>query len=99
MGTGLFDIILQSVRLSHSGPNTGLSYGDWAVHLDTDASNFDLGGALSQIQDDVECGVAYCSRVLRHAQRCYCTTKREMLAAVSVCIQFRSYLRGSKFTL
>ena len=28
-----------------------------------------------------------------------CTTKREMLAAVSVCIQFRSYLRGAKFTL
>ena len=26
-------------------------------------------------------------------------TKREMLAAVSMCIQFRSYLRGAKFTL
>ena len=27
------------------------------------------------------------------------TTKREMLAVVSMCIQFRSYLRGARFTL
>ena len=54
---------------------------------------------LSQIQDDVERVVAYCSRALRPSQRRYCTTKREMLAAVAMCIQFRSYLRGAKFTL
>ena len=67
--------------------------------LDTDASNFGLGGVLSQIQDDVERVVAYCSHALRPSQRRYCTTKREMLAAVAMCIQFRSYLRGAKFTL
>ena len=67
--------------------------------LDTDASNFGLGGVLSQIQDDVERIVAYCSRTLRPSQRRYGTTKREMLAAVVMCIQFRSYLRGAKFTL
>ena len=47
--------------------------------LDTDASNFGLGGVLSQIQNNVGCVIAYCSH----------TTKREMLAAVSMCIQFR----------
>ena len=67
--------------------------------LDTDASNFGLGGVLSQIQDDVERVVAYCSRALRPSQRRYCTTKRDMLAAVAMCIQFRSYLPGTKFTL
>ena len=67
--------------------------------LDTDASNFGLGGVLSQIQNNVECVIAYCSRALRPSQRKYCTTKREMLAAVSMCIQFCSYLRGTKFTL
>ena len=67
--------------------------------LDTDASNFGLGGVLSQIQGDVERVVAYCSRALRPSQRRYCTTKREMLAAVAMCIQFRSYLCGAKFTL
>ena len=67
--------------------------------LDTDASNFGLGGVLSQIQNDQERVVAYCSRALRPSQRRYCTTKREMLAVVAMCIQFRSYLRGSRFTL
>ena len=50
--------------------------------LDTDASNFGLGGVLSQIQNDQERVVAYCSRALRPSQRRYCTTKREMLAVV-----------------
>ena len=67
--------------------------------LDMDASNFGLGGVLSQIQDNVERVIAYCSRALRPSQRKYCTTNREMLAAVSMCIQFRSYLWGAKFTL
>ena len=44
--------------------------------LDTDASNFGLGGVLSQIQNNVECVIAYCSRALRPSQRKYCTTKR-----------------------
>ena len=51
-----------------------------------DVSNFGLGGVLSQIQDDVECVVAYCIHALRPSQRRYCTTKREMLAAVSICL-------------
>ena len=67
--------------------------------LYTDASNFGLGGVLSQVQNSQERVVAYCSRVLRPSQRRYCTTKREMLAAVAMCIQFRSYLRGARFTL
>ena len=67
--------------------------------LDTDASNFGLGGVLSQMQNDQERVVAYCCRALRPSQRRYCTTKREMLAVVAMCIQFRSYLRGARFTL
>ena len=66
--------------------------------LDTDASNFGLGGVLSQVQNDQERVVAYCSCTFRPSQRCYCTTKREMLAAVAMCIQFRSYLHGARFT-
>ena len=53
----------------------------------------------SQIQGDVECVVTYCSRALRPSQQRYCTTIRDMLAIVAMCIQFRSYLRGAKFTL
>ena len=66
--------------------------------LGTNASNFGLGGVLSQIQNNVERVVAYCSAD-RPSQPRYCTTKREKLAAVAMCIQFRSYLCGAKFTL
>ena len=43
--------------------------------------------------------IAYASRSLRLSQRRYCTTRREMLAAVVMCTHFRSYLRGAQFTL
>ena len=65
MGTGLFDLILQSARLSHSRPILTFPTETGQYILDTDASNFGLGGVLSQIQDDVERVVAYCSRALR----------------------------------
>ena len=42
---------------------------------------------------------AYASRSLWISQHRYCTTRREMLAAVVMCTHFRSYLRGSQFTL
>ena len=90
--TGLRDALVRAPILSFPTED-----GDYI--LDTDASNFGLGGVLSQIQDNVESVIAYYSRALRLSQRKYCTTKREMLAAVSMCIQFRSYLRGAKFTL
>ena len=67
--------------------------------LDTDASLFAIGGVLSQIQNEEEVVIAYASRSLRISQRRYCTTRREMLAAVVMCTHFRSYLRGSQFTL
>ena len=38
-------------------------------------------------------------RSLHLSQRRYCTTRREMLAAVVMCTHFRSYLRRAQFTL
>ena len=89
--TGLRDAPVQAPILSFPTED-----GDYI--LDTNTSNFGLGGVLSQIQDKVERVIAYCSRALRPSQRKYCTTNREMLAAVSMCIQFCSYLCGAKFT-
>ena len=67
--------------------------------LDTDASLFAVGGILNQIQGDQEVVIAYDSLSLRLSQCWYCTTRREMLAAVTMCTHFRLYLCGAQFTL
>ena len=66
--------------------------------LDTDASLYAVGGVLSQLHNDREVVIAYTSRSLRLSQRRYCTTRREMLAAVVMCTHFRSYLQGAQLT-
>ena len=80
-------------------PILGFSTEDGRFVLDTDASLFAVGGVLSQLQKEGEVVIAYASRSLRLSQRRYCTTRREMLAAVAMCTHFRSYLRGEQFTL
>ena len=80
-------------------PILGFPTEDDRFVLDTDASLFAIGGVLSQIQNEEEVVIAYASRSLRTSQRRYCTTRREMLAAVVMCTHFRLYLRGSPFTL
>ena len=80
-------------------PILGFPTEDGCFVLDTDASLFAVGGVLSQLQKEGEVVIAYASRSLRLSQRRYCTTRREMLAAVAMCTHFRSYLRGEQFTL
>ena len=80
-------------------PILGFPTEDGRFVLDTDASLFAVGGVLSQLQKEGKVVIAYTSRSLRLFQRRYCTTRREMLAAVVMCTQFRSYLRGERFTL
>ena len=64
-----------------------------------DASLYAVGGVLNQIQGDREVVITYASRSLCLSQRRYCTTRREMLAAVVMCTHFRLYLRGAHFNL
>jgi hypothetical protein len=42
--------------------------------VDTDASNFRIGGVLSQVQDGQERVIAYYSKTLNKAERNYCVT-------------------------
>lgn len=53
--------------------------------LDTDASDFAVGGELSQIQDGQERTIGYGSAVLSTEQCRYCTTRKELLAVIGNC--------------
>ena len=64
--------------------------------LDTDASQWAIGGTLSQVCEGVERPVAYGSRTLNRAERRYSTTKRELLAVKHFMKHFHHYLWGSK---
>ena len=67
--------------------------------LDSDASDFGIGGVLSQIQDGCEHVIAYASRCLSRSERKYCTTGKEILA-VKFCLEyFHHYLYGRHFHL
>ena len=76
-----------------SAPILGFPTEDGRFLLDKDASLYAVGGVLNQIQGDREVA----SRSPRLSQRRYCTTRREMLAAVVMCTHFRSYLRGTPY--
>lgn len=67
--------------------------------LDTDASDYAVGGELSQIQNRKERTIGYDSAVLSSKQRRYCTTGKELLAVIKFTRQFRHYLLGREFTV
>ena len=67
--------------------------------VDTDASDFGIGGVLSQVQDGEERVICYSSHGLNPAQQRYCTTKRELLAVYTFVDQYRHYLIGSHFLI
>lgn len=67
--------------------------------VDTDASDFGIGGVLSQQKGDQEVVIAYFSKSLSKPERNYCVTRRELLAVVKTLQHFSKYLLGRKFRL
>ena len=67
--------------------------------IDTDASDYGIGGVLSQDVDRTEYVIAYYSKSLKPAQQKYCTTKRELLAVVSTLDHFKGYVWGPHFRI
>ena len=65
--------------------------------LDTDASDNAIGGELLQFIDGREHLISYGSYVLTAEQIKYCTTRKELLAVLRICCQFRYHLLGCKF--
>jgi len=78
-----------------------LAYSDPAREyiLDTDASDYNVGAVLLQVQEGQEVVVAYYSRSLSAAEKNYCTTRKELLAVIKVVKHFRPYLYGRRFRL
>ena len=67
--------------------------------LDCDASGSQIGGELSQVQNGVIKPICYASNVLLKQHRNYCTTRKELLAVIKFCRQFRHYLLGKHFLI
>ena len=67
--------------------------------VDTDASDYGIGGVLSQNIEGTEHVIAYNSKSLNPAQQKYCTTRRELLAGVATLDHFKGYVWGPHFTV
>ena len=67
--------------------------------VDTDASDYGIGGVLSQCIEGTEHVIAYYSKSLNPAQQKYCTTRRELLAVVATLDHFKGYVWGPKFVV
>ncbi|KAG6455309.1 hypothetical protein O3G_MSEX009130, partial [Manduca sexta] len=73
---------------------------NYPFEVHTDASNFGVGGMLSQTIDGVEHPVAYMSRSLSGPERNYSVTERETLAVLIALEHWRCYLdNGKPFTV
>lgn len=66
----------------------------FTVH--SDASEFGIGGMLTQCFDGEEHPIAFCSRSLNKQERNYSATEREALAVVFSVEHFRPYVEGSR---
>ena len=67
--------------------------------VDTDASDYGIGGVLSQNIEGTEHVIPYYSKSLNPAQQKYCTTRRELLAVVSTLDHFKGYVWGPHFSV
>lgn len=67
--------------------------------LTTDASDFAIGGVLSQGDVGQDLPIGYASRVLNPAEKNYSTIEKELLAIVYCANHFRPYLYGRTFVL
>lgn len=73
---------------------------DQPFQVHTDASNFGVGGLLTQIKDGIEHPIAYMSKSLSKPEQNYSITERETLAVILALEHWRCYLEnGKKFTV
>jgi len=81
-------------RLLTTAPHLAMPNGVNIFILDMDASQYAIGGVLSQVQNRLERPVAYASRKSSKAVVNFCVTRKELLAVVNYLKYFRHYLLG-----
>ena len=87
--------------------DTLLAYPDHnkVFRLETDASDYQLGGRIFQIHKDPKTGkefeqdVAFYTRKLNYAQQNYSTIEKELLSIVEILKEFRSMLLGAELEI
>ena len=67
--------------------------------VDSDASNFSTGGVLSQVQEEREVVIAYYSRSLKHSERNFCVTQRELLGVIKNLQKFKHFIWGNDYLI
>ena len=88
----LKDLATSAPLLSHPSP-------DGLFVLDTDACGSQIAAELSQFQNGALKPICYASHVLLKEHKNYCTTRKELLAIVKFCRQFRHLLLGRPFLI
>ena len=69
------------------------------ITLRTDASQYGVGGCLSQLVDDVEQPIAFISKSLTEIQLRWSTIQKEAYAIFFCCTKLDTLLRDRKFTI
>ncbi len=67
--------------------------------VQTDASEYGIGGVLLQQEDGMKMPVAFASRKLKASERNYAVIEKECLAIVWTIQKFSRYLYGTEFLL
>lgn len=68
-------------------------------YISVDASNYAVGGYISNAPPPNDKPIEYFSKTLNNAQQNYSTTEKELLAIILAIEQFRHFIWGKHFTL
>ena len=93
------DAFMALLALLIKAPVLAFPKEDLPYIVDTDASDYGIGGVLSQCIEGTEHVIAYYSKSLNPVQQKYCTTRRELLAVVATLDHFKGYVWGPKFVV
>ena len=88
IGTKTWTFLWMCQKCMNNCPSSHHTNSRRKLHLDTDASDIAIGAKLSQVQNGVESCISYCKFTFTPVQKKNCTTRKELLAVVSLLVIF-----------